>query len=263
MNHLGWIRSVLYGGQDFLPGFLQMLPRIGSIPGLPFDPQFLASLGMIPNEYLFYYYHANQAVENILRAGQTRGELIAALNRELFDKLVRLSAHGDQAGMLAAYQAYLEQRGQTYMANETGRAHDLAGLEPAMAEALSGEGYAGVALDLIEALNGARPRQMILNIPNQGAIQGMGDGDVVEISAYVAHDLIHPLTVGSIPGHCLGLMQQVKAYEQLAIRAAVDGSYALAVKALTLHPLVRDYSTARAILDGYIRRHGAIFPALR
>ena len=52
-------------------------------------------------------------------------------------------------------------------------------------------------------------------------------------------------------------MQQVKAYEQLTIAAATEGSYAKAVQALTLHPLVRDYALAKAILEGYREGHGA------
>jgi 6-phospho-beta-glucosidase len=266
LNHLGWLRSVRYAGQDLVPQFLQTFQQVGELPGLPFDGQFLATLGMIPNEYLYYYYSASQAVQNILAAGQTRGERIAVYNRQLFDDLRRLKAASDPAGMLSCYQAYLDERGRTYMADETGSSHDpsqlKAGLADQIARGLSGEGYAGVALDLIEALSGGQPRLMVLNIPNRDAIHGMGSDDVVEIPAYAGHDLLHPLAVGSVPSHPLGLMQQVKVYEQLAIQAAVQGSYALALQALVVHPLVHDYARAKAILEGYIAAHGANFPRL-
>jgi 6-phospho-beta-glucosidase len=58
-------------------------------------------------------------------------------------------------------------------------------------------------------------------------------------------------------------MQEVKAYEQLTIAAATEGSYATARQALALHPLVRDESVAKAILDGYREGHGPSFPALQ
>jgi 6-phospho-beta-glucosidase len=99
-------------------------------------------------------------------------------------------------------------------------------------------------------------------VPNRGAIQGMGADDVVEIPAYVGKGLVRPLAVGEAPGHALGLMRQVKAYEQLTIAAAIEGSYARAVEALTVHPLVRDYTTAKAILDEYREQHGTLFPTL-
>jgi 6-phospho-beta-glucosidase len=262
LNHLGWVRAVIHRGRDLLPGFLEMLQGLGSFPGLPFDPRFLASLDMIPNEYLYYYYASNQAVENIRRAGQTRAEALAALNQRLFAGLRDLQTRGDFEGMQPLYESYLEKRGQSYMVNETGQAHDLEDLPAAVSEALNGEGYTGVALDLIEALSGGRPRQMILNIPNRGAIPGMGPQDVVEIPAYIGRDLLRPLAVAEIPAQCLGLMQQVKAYERLTIQAALEHSDALAWQALTIHPLVRDARGARLILDGYIARHGALFPRL-
>jgi 6-phospho-beta-glucosidase len=272
LNHLGWARGVIHHGRDYLPQFISMIRQlappggtiagVGRLPGLPFDGEFIASLGMIPNEYLFYYYHAAEAVANMQRAGCTRGEQIAAANERLFADLRRLAATGDHAGMLRAYRSYLGHRGETYMAAETGGGHAAVGLDQKLVEALAGGGYAGVALDLIEGLTGARPGHRILNVPNRGAIQGMGAGDVVEIPAYVGKGLVRPLAVGEVPGHALGLMRQVKAYEQLTIAAATEGSYAKAAEALTIHPLVRDHAVARAILDQYRERHGALFPAL-
>ena len=104
---------------------------------------------------------------------------------------------------------------------------------------------------------------MILNVPNAGAIHGMGDCDVVEIPAFVGRGMVRPLAVGEVPRGPLGLMQEVKAYEQLTIAAATEGSYAKAVQALALHPLVQDVAVAKAILDGYREGHGASFPALQ
>jgi 6-phospho-beta-glucosidase len=75
--------------------------------------------------------------------------------------------------------------------------------------------------------------------------------------------MIRPLVVGEVPDHCLGLMKQVKEFERLTIAAAVEGSYAKALTALALHPLVPDYATAKTILDEYRQKHGRFFPALR
>ena len=263
LNHLGWVRAAMVNGHDHLPELIEMFRRAGGMPGLPFAPDFIAALGMIPNEYLYYYYHAAAAVRNLLAAGRTRGEQISALNEALFAELRRLAVAGDYAGMLAAHRAYLAQRGETYMVGETGGGHSLERLDPALLKAIAGEGYAGVALDLIEGLVGAGPRQMILNVPNRGAIHKMGGDDVVEVPAYVSQGQVRPLAAGRVPEGPLGLIKQVKAYEQLTIAAATEGSYARAVQALTVHPLVRDYGTAKAILDGYREGHGALFPVLR
>ena len=234
----------------------------GAVPGLPFDRDLLTSLGMIPNEYLYYYYQSREAVANILAAGQTRGEQIAAWNGQLFAELARLHAARDLEGMRGTYSAYLEHRGDTYMSSETGRPHDFGSWSPDVLATIAEEGYAGVALDLIEGLIGARLGPMVLNVANRGAIEGMGAEDVVEVPAYVGKGTVRPIAVGKVPIGPLGLMQQVKAYERLTIAAATEGSYAKAVHALAIHPLVRDYATAKSILEAYRAQHGAYFPAL-
>lgn len=91
----------------------------------------------------------------------------------------------------------------------------------------------------------------------------MEAGDVVEVPAVVSRGQVHPLAVGEIPTACLGLMKQVKAYEQLTIEAAVEHSYAKALLALTIHPLVMDQVIAKEILDEYRERHKNYFPELK
>ena len=262
LNHLGWIKRIIYKQQDRLQDILSMIKSAGTIPGLPFDTDFIINLKMIPNEYLFYYYYAQQAIKNILTAEESRGEQIARLNRRLFSKLKELFEQHDLEGMLKAHQDYLGERGNSYMVTETGIHQDLSSLEPEVVKSIADEGYAGVALNLIEGLIGKRPKVQILNIPNQGSIHGLEQEEVVEIPAVVGYDQVRPLTVGNIPDHCLGLIKEVKQYERLTIEAASEGSYHKAHMALTLHPLIRDYTQAGRILDDYIAQHRDYFPAL-
>ncbi len=262
LNHLGWIKRVMYQNEDRLPDLLTWVKSIGSVPGLPFDVNFILSLGMIPNEYLYYYYCNSQAVRNILQSSECRGEQVARQNLELFARLREKHANHDQVGMQVAYQVYLDGRSATYMQRETGKSHDLSTLDPKIIESINDEGYAGVALNLIEALVGEKPMVQILNVPNRGAISSMEEEDVVEIPAVVSRDRFQPKIVNDIPSHCMGLMLQVKDYEHLTIQAAVEKSYEKALLALTLHPLVRDYSTSRAILDDYTLKHKGYFPVL-
>lgn len=268
LNHLGWVRGVHHRGRDYLPQLIEMIRSLGGLPGLPFSVDFIASLGMIPNEYLFYYYHSRESVDNLLAAGATRGQQLVALNDAFFDRLARLADEGDQEGMLAAHRAYLRERGETYMARETGSAglgdtHDLAGLGSALAAATEGEGYAGIALDVIEGLSGCGPRHIVVNVSNDGAIPELATNAVVEIPAYISRDLVRPLAVRPAPAEQLALMQAVKAYERLTIEAVAEHSRAAAVHALTVHPLVQDVHLAERILDGYVVGHGGLFPELR
>jgi len=261
LNHLGWVRRVLHRGENYLPTFLSMIRAAGGFPGLPFEPDLLTALGMIPNEYLAYYYYAHQTLEEQRASLQTRGEFLFELNSGLLGDLARLHAAGNSAGMLDRYHAYLAQRSESYVRSTDaagGRASLPAGMNPA-----EGGGYADVALDLIASLLGRSLRVMVLNVPNRGAIQGMAPDEVVEIPVLVTANALHPMAVGEIPGHALGLMQQVKAYERLTIEAAVEGSMGKALQALTLHPLIADAGKARLVLDDFCRVHAAAFPRLQ
>jgi 6-phospho-beta-glucosidase len=263
LNHLGWIKRIIYRNRDQLPDLLETMKLSKSLPSLPFDYELVVSLGMIPNEYLYYYYYASQAVNNILRAGTSRGEQIAELNLNLIKDLRNRYILRDYTGMQAEYQTYLNSRDDTYMLAETGKPHNLSSPDPKIMETLSDEGYAGVAMNLIEGLIGKEPSMHILNIPNHGAIMGMEDKDVVEIPALVSHDHIQPMVVGEIPTHCMGLIKQIKHFEQLTIEAAVDKSYQKALLALSFHPLVRDYTTAQSLLIEYLSMHAGYFPVLQ
>jgi 6-phospho-beta-glucosidase len=181
----------------------------------------------------------------------------------LFSILKEKFEQNDLEGMREAYLAYLEMRGSSYMVRETGKSNDLSKIDPKLVKTLSDEGYAGVALKLIEGLMGTVPKVQILNIPNQQAIKGMDDQDVVEIPAIVSNDQIQPLAIGEIPGHCMGLIKQVKHYERLTIEAAIEKSHQKARLALSIHPLVLDYELAGTILDEYISKHQGYFPSFR
>jgi 6-phospho-beta-glucosidase len=262
LNHLGWVKRVVYQDQDRLPGLLEMIQASHSVPGLPFDPDLVLSLQMLPNEYCYYYYHYSQAVTNILRAGISRGEQIAWENQRLFAELKQcLSAH-DEIGMNSAYQAYMDNRNSTYMVAETGSSHAMPILDPDVSASIINEGYAGVALDLIETMLSDKPAVQILNVANHGALPSMDPLDVVEVPVLVSRDGIQPFEVEDIPQHCMGLIQQVKQYERLTIEAAVENSYQKALLALAIHPLLRDFGLARNILDAYITRHQGYFPEL-
>jgi 6-phospho-beta-glucosidase len=204
-------------------------------------------------------------VENLLRAGRSRAVQILPFNDELYASLRRIrDEDADPSLVEAVYSRYLQQRGETYMTLETGdKASAWHPPEQARQIASAAEGYSGVALDLIKALIGNEVASLpILNVSNQGAVPGMADDDVVEVTCVARNGIVRPVALGPLPDHALALMKTVKAYERLVIQAAVERSYHLAVKALSLHPLVPSYETARAILDDYIDQHGDYFPAL-
>ncbi|MBU3537044.1 6-phospho-beta-glucosidase, partial [Alkalihalobacillus clausii] len=52
-----------------------------------------------------------------------------------------------------------------------------------------------------------------------------------------------------------GIISQMKAFEQLVIKAALSGDYDDAYNALVMNPLVADEKKATAILDKLLEAH--------
>jgi 6-phospho-beta-glucosidase len=266
LNHLGWMSGVFLDGKNFVPELISEFKKRG-IPWhwLPFHVELIEALGVIPNEYLLFYYYPRKSVENYLKAGQSRAQQILPFVEELYETLRRIQTDKlDSSTIMEAYVHYQNQRDGTYMSIETGEPNPVE--EKESEDDLmdsAAEGYSGVMLRLIEALTQDKSTNIILNVPNRGAIPEMSENDVVEVNCYVRDGVVRPFAIGSIPDHALGLMKRVKAYERLTIEAAVEGSYSTAVKALALHPLVPSYEIGKSILDDYIVGHGKHFPTLR
>ena len=115
-----------------------------------------------------------------------------------------------------------------------------------------GEGYAGVALSLMEALEGTGRIRTGLNVVNRGAIADLHDDDVVEVSCIVDESGIHPVPIGQMPEEQRYLIQSVKHYERLAAKAILSKDRALAIDALVAHPLVLSYSRAEPLVDDFL-----------
>ncbi|MDP4504230.1 6-phospho-beta-glucosidase [Nonomuraea turcica] len=254
LNHLGWLRGLVHQGRDVLPGLLTDDAALVKVEEARiFGPEWVRTLGALPNEYLYYYYFTREAVAAI--SGPTRGESLLG-QQDAFYAAVR--ARPDEA--LAEWLSARRQRDATYMA-EARDATDAGEREAADLEA---GGYEGIALALMAAIARGEPATMILNVRNGSAVPGLPEDAVVEIPCAVGGAGVRPFATRPLPGRFLGLLQQVKAVEQTAIEAALTGSSDLAVAAFALHPLVDSVTTAHRLLDGYrarIPELAAVFPS--
>lgn len=247
LNHLSWTRKVEVDGEDVLPALLGDTTFIQSTHMGMFDRDLREWQSAFLNEYLHYYYHRDEALAALLRKPETRGEQVLRLTTELLSQLK--SAQPEHH--LEIYHRLMEQRSATYMAH----ARDDA-VRPEIPSAdVDDEGYAGVALGCVEAIATNTPHYTGLNVPNNGAINGMDMDDVVEVSCWVDASGVRPVPIGAIPEHVYMLMRQVKLYERLAVQAILTRSRKTAAEALTVHPLVGSYPTARALVDEFISAH--------
>ncbi len=250
LNHLGWMRRVMYDGRDVLPELMADDDRLGAMEeGHVFGLDWIRSLGSIPNEYLFYYYFNRDAVRSITGSGKTRGDFLAESQSAFYE---RATAAGD--GVAELWRETVERRSASYMAEAKGGTQDEP-IDPKERETdPSHQGYAGVALGVMAAISRNERQTMILNVRNNGTIAGLPRDAVVEVPTMVDANGVHPMTTDQPDLHQIGLMSQVKAVERHTIQAALTGSRDEALKAFALHPLVDSVSVARDLLRGYVDR---------
>jgi 6-phospho-beta-glucosidase len=252
LNHCGWIRRVLVDGHDRLPEVLDRFEELQATEDQwrLFDPALVREIGMLPMEYLYFYYYRDRAVEHIRRSGGSRARQLLALNDALWAALRACIDAGDLPGAQAAWERAMSGRGETYFARERGE--DIQEADGDVGDVFADEGYEGVATGVIAAVVDRTKATLILNVPNRGAIGGLRDDDVVEVTCLTDEHGAHPIAQGDLPPSAMTLIDQVKLYERLAVSAAVEKSYVKALDALLAHPLVASYPVASALLDGYI-----------
>lgn len=271
LNHLGWLYRLESEGRDLLPGLLSDPQALASFEeGRLFPQPFLARLGALPNEYLYYYYQRDSAAAAIRGMAQTRGE---SIHRQQADLYPRLAEAG--AGAYRLWDGARRAREEGYLAEA--RTHG----EQRDEDDLAGGGYERVALAVMKAISGGGGAQLILNTrnrlpaagaaadpgggsaadpgPAEAAIPGLPPDAVVEVPCTVTPDGAVPLAQSAPAAEQLALLQQVKEVERLTVQAATQGDRAAAVEAFARHPLVDSAELGAALLAGYERE----FPALQ
>ena len=260
LNHLSWLMSMKYHGQEILQDMLSN-PTVRKQTELKvFDGDLIDHLKVIPNAYLMYYYHRERSVANVLGSESTRGETIQGINERMFEMMRPLDPERDFEKMLQIFLYHLSLRHASYMSIESG--HDVHNVPPmdsidvkAMLNGPDDEGYAGIALAFADAKMNNFERELVLNIPNNGVIPELEDGDVIETTCIVGPHGARSSVTHKLPETALALVKAVKLYERLAVKAIRERSRATAIDALMVHPLVCSYSIARGIVDDYLEAY--------
>lgn len=246
LNHLGWVRGLRVDGRDELPRLLADTALLGSFEeGRLFGPDWLRSLGAVPNEYLHYYYFNRETVRAYQEAERTRGAFLRDQQARFYEGVRR-----PDTGALKAWEEARAEREVTYMAKN----RETAGAGEREAEDLAG-GYEKVALALMRAIARDEHATLILNVRNGRTLPVLDAEAVIEVPCLVDANGAHPFSVDPLPGHATALVCAVKAVEREVLAAAGSRSRRDAVKAFALHPLVDSVDVARRLVDGYTAVH--------
>lgn len=234
LNHLVWGTRIYLDGNDITKKLIDSFAggkslSMKNVPDLPWEPEFIKSLGMYPCPYHRYYYLTDKMLEEQKKQAATvgtRGEVVKKVERELFELY--------RDPNLNSKPPQLEKRG--------------------------GAHYSDAACSLISSIYNDRRDIHIVNVMNKGTIADLPDDVVIETNSVIDKNGAHPINIGHVPVKIRGLMQAVKAYEELTIEAGVKGEYHAALQALTVHPLVPSASVAQKILDEIIEQNNEFLP---
>jgi 6-phospho-beta-glucosidase len=244
LNHLGWLREVYHRGRPQLARVWSNPELLRQIYRAPlFDPEYLAELKLLPTEYVYFYVRSRDAMENLRNAGETRGQVIAALNTELFEQL---ASPGIDA--VAIYERYLDARNAGYMQIEAhgARAAGRPGGHGTASQAMTG--YDKIALSVVRAIHFNTGDVIPLNVRNNGNLP-LDPDDCIEVPCVVNASGAWAMHVDPLPPRIAAFIQRVKQYERLAIQAARAQTAQAAVDALAAHPLVADRVLAHTLYD--------------
>jgi len=251
LNHLGWVRSIRDQGNA------ELLPKVLSSPEIIrkcyrhalFPTEFIQKLGLLPTEYLYFYYFPEAALKNTQRSGQSRGQAISVMNERLF----RALAQAQESELIEIYENYLRERNASYFSIEA-----TAGERRKESQQLYSEfsGYERIALLMLRALHSEKASLIPLTVRNDGALQDLAANDAVELPCRVSSRGVHVLPVGYAPEAVHGLLLQMKEYERLTVQASVEHSRERALAALEKNPLVGQTGIAQQVLEGYMHAFG-------
>lgn len=233
LNHMVYALNVRLDGKDItkeaIEKFVTSSLTMQNIKDIPLNADFVRALGVIPCPYHKYYYKHKEMLEEELEGfkdGKTRGETVKALEDDLFE------LYKDEN--LEVKPPQLEKRGGAY--------------------------YSDAACNLINSIYNDKGDIQVVNTLNNGSIRDFREDSAAEMSCVITKEGPKPLSIGYLPVAVSGLVAEIKAFEILAAKAAVEGDYNAALQALCINPLIPSDDLAKAILDEMIEAHKAYLP---
>ena len=231
LNHLSWERSVFVDGVDRLAEILggEGAEKIGEWVGSP--AEIVRLTNSIPSYYLKYYYMFDKVLHDQQDGAETRAGEVMDIEHELLT--MYRNPNLDEKPKL------LEKRGGAY--------------------------YSEAAAQLIASLHDGRGDVQIVDIRNGDgrgtrALPDLPDNAVVEVPARITREGATIIPQAPLAPEMRGLVEAMKAYEELAVSAARTGDRGTALKALLANPLVARWSIARPLLDALLEANQALLP---
>ncbi|GAB2026156.1 6-phospho-alpha-glucosidase [Lactovum odontotermitis] len=245
LNHFGWWTALHdTEGNDLMPKLKEYVSKNGYTLPAELDHQGMDESWMetfakskevyevdpdtLPNTYLQYYFFPQDMVAHTDPNYTRTNQVIDGREKTVFSMCHRIVERGSSEG-----------------------------------ENLVLDEHASYIVDLARALAYNTREEMLLIVPNDGAISNFDPTAMVEVPCLVGSDGPEAITQGQIPRFQKGLMEQQVAVEKLAVDALLEKSYQKLWQSLTLSRTVPNAKVAKQILDDLVIANKDFWPELK
>jgi 6-phospho-beta-glucosidase len=223
LNHMVFGMDVFLRGESIKEKLLHdILPKnsmtMQNIENIPWSPEFLRGLGILPCFYHRYYYQTDVMLDHLLddyKNNKTRSEVVKNVEKSLFEKYKDVSLD----------------------------------VKPEELSLRGGAHYSDTACNLMSGIYNDDHSLQTVNTKNNGAISNLGVNDAVEITSVITKYGPKPMSMGPLPDAVHGLVSSIKSFEKQTVKAALSGNYDDAIVALVINPLVASERLAKIVLD--------------
>ncbi|MCL2187653.1 MAG: 6-phospho-beta-glucosidase [Defluviitaleaceae bacterium] len=242
LNHFNWHRVWDTTGNERTAELIDLLYKPGvavddenrpkNIANIEFPYEIVRDSGMLPCYYHRYYYAESDMLDDAIKkfeGGKTRAEEVKRTEERLF------ALYKDPA--LDHKPEELSQRGGAY--------------------------YSDAACELIASIYNDKKTEMVVSVANNGAMPDLPPNCVVEVSARITAHGADCYAVGALPTGVRGMVQHMKAMEQIIIDAAITGDYDKALHGFALNTLIPAGSKGKKILDQMLVAHKDYLPQFK
>lgn len=233
LNHLSVMNHAYYQGKDRILDAVNVENKESVVKNIKKDEEMDAvarELGCLLSPYMQYFYTEKEALRH--------------------EKLEAIGLTGTRAAQVKEVEKNLFECYKDVNLRE----------KPAALAKRGGARYSMAAICLIDSIYNDTNDVQVVDVFNNGIIPQLPGDVVIEVNCRIGRNGAAPLA-SDVPSSVLGLIEQVKAYEEFTIEAAITGDRNKALIALLNNPLVHDVRDAKGILNELLEAHKAYLPA--
>jgi glycoside hydrolase family 4 len=233
LNHLSVMNHAYYQGKDRILDAVSVENTESVVKNIQKDAQMDAvakELGCLLSPYMQYFYTEKEALQH--------------------EKMEAIGLTGTRAAQVKEVEKNLFECYKDINLRE----------KPAALAKRGGARYSMAAICLIDSIYNDTNDVQVVDVFNNGIIPQLPDDVVIEVNCRIGRNGAAPLA-SDVPASVLGLIGQVKAYEEYTIEAAITGDRNKALIALLNNPLIHDVRDAKGILNELLEAHRAYLPA--